>query len=389
MAHSSLIGGSTANRVINCPGSMLLSQRVPRQESPYAKEGTMLHTAAEMCWDDDKFNPDIMAGATLDGLSMEDNNRQDRLDGALDAVNDWFAEHDIYPGDVHLEAEVRFQGELDGCFGTADILAMGDNEVLVGDFKFGTGIPVSAKDNTQLLFYAAAAMETPEYADMFKHAETVRLAIFQPTQEGMCPPNEWVVEKEMLLEFGDQLYDALERAKDPHADICEGDWCRFCPSAPVCPKKNQLIESGLELDPRIADQLAEAMTKVEEIERWCRDVRARAHDALETGGELPGFKLVAKRASRKWLDEKSAEQYLRDSFKGKIRVSDFQIPKKLRSPAQLEKIFKDKGIDFTCLDGYLSSVSSGTTVAKEDDPRPAVQVAGVKLPDTPAPKIGK
>ena len=52
---------------------------------------------------------------------------------------------------------------------------------------------------------------------------------------------------------------------------------------------------------------------------------------------------------------------------------------KLKSPAQLEKLLKTKKLDFKKLYGqYVSSVSSGTTLALESDKRPAaVPLAGL------------
>jgi hypothetical protein len=44
--HSSIVGGSTAKRVISCPGSVKLVQKMPPQPSnKYADEGSMLHEA--------------------------------------------------------------------------------------------------------------------------------------------------------------------------------------------------------------------------------------------------------------------------------------------------------------------------------------------------------
>ena len=44
MQHSRIVGGSTAKRVINCPGSVALVDKMPPQpSSSYADEGTLLH----------------------------------------------------------------------------------------------------------------------------------------------------------------------------------------------------------------------------------------------------------------------------------------------------------------------------------------------------------
>ena len=42
--HSSIVGGSTAKRVMACPGSVKLVQQMPpKPSSKYADEGTLLH----------------------------------------------------------------------------------------------------------------------------------------------------------------------------------------------------------------------------------------------------------------------------------------------------------------------------------------------------------
>jgi hypothetical protein len=52
MQHSNIVGGSTAKRVINCPASVNLVNKVPpKGSSDYANEGTMLHAAIADYWE--------------------------------------------------------------------------------------------------------------------------------------------------------------------------------------------------------------------------------------------------------------------------------------------------------------------------------------------------
>jgi hypothetical protein len=55
MQHSNIVGGSTAKRVINCPGSVALVQKMPpKPSSKYADEGTLLHNVmAELIMGDE------------------------------------------------------------------------------------------------------------------------------------------------------------------------------------------------------------------------------------------------------------------------------------------------------------------------------------------------
>jgi hypothetical protein len=101
------------------------------------------------------------------------------------------------------------------------------------------------------------------------------------------------------------------------------------------------------------------------------------HEQLEQGTALKGFKLVAKRATRKWNDVEAAEKELRKlvrSTRGahNLKASDILTPAKLLTPPQVEKVMKAKKLDFDRVGDYISSQSSGNTLARESDKRPAI-----------------
>ena len=53
MQHSNIVGGSTAKRVINCPGSVALVAKMPPQpSSSHADQGTLLHNAVSAILED-------------------------------------------------------------------------------------------------------------------------------------------------------------------------------------------------------------------------------------------------------------------------------------------------------------------------------------------------
>ena len=66
MSHSDIVGGSTAKRVMNCPGSVKLCQQMPpKPTSKYAEEGTRLH--------------DAMHQILSNGASVDDYDNGDKL----------------------------------------------------------------------------------------------------------------------------------------------------------------------------------------------------------------------------------------------------------------------------------------------------------------------
>jgi hypothetical protein len=107
------------------------------------------------------------------------------------------------------------------------------------------------------------------------------------------------------------------------------------------------------------------------LEDWIKDLRALAHQILDSGASVPGYKLVAKRGTRQWLDNNTAANALLD-----MGVEPYKEPE-LVSPAQAEKELKKRKLALP--DDLVVSVSSGTTLASADDPRPAVLQIGKQL----------
>ena len=71
MNHSKIVGGSTAKRVINCPGSVALVQQMPPQvESKYAAEGTLLHACME----------DLLGASTLPEVAAKHNLSDEQIE---------------------------------------------------------------------------------------------------------------------------------------------------------------------------------------------------------------------------------------------------------------------------------------------------------------------
>ena len=161
MSHSNIVGGSTAKRVIKCPGSVKLCQQVPpKPSSSYADAGTLLHSAiAQMLGTDAK--TDDVIGSEYNGIELTTELFEDKLVPAVQALNAIDPNQEL---EYAVEQTVSFGDLLPGVFGSCDIIGrLGDRAVIL-DWKFGDGVAVEAEENQQLMFYAAAAMRTPSLA---------------------------------------------------------------------------------------------------------------------------------------------------------------------------------------------------------------------------------
>ena len=77
-AHSSIVGGSTAKRVMACPGSVALVQKMPPQpSSKYADTGSLLHNVMAFILELDE-KPEDLLGTKYRDIVLE----QEHLEGS-------------------------------------------------------------------------------------------------------------------------------------------------------------------------------------------------------------------------------------------------------------------------------------------------------------------
>jgi len=365
--HSTVVGGSSAARVINCPGSRELLAQVPEvanRDSFYSMEGTALHTLMEMLITGKvgmdnvpevietrggpiNITPELIVGAVLPAMEY--------WGQFLHRVDEWL-----------IEAEVDFPG-IKGAFGTADVIGRDNRENIsyVSDWKFGSGKGVLASydgvPNEQLMFYACAARNT--YPEMFPDGCRVWLTIVQPRARDHDPVTSVEVSTDDLDDFEAGLQDAL-KATGTHP----GRWCDFQACKTICPHHTgPLLDLGdvSHIPTLVAEDYMATILRVLEIapraEALIKEARAQAQVLLANGTDVPGWKLVAKRGLRQWaLDDAAVMKQL------KVKKDQFYVTEP-RSPAQLEKLLRIK-----VPPALAPVVSSGTTLAPVSDKRPAV-----------------
>jgi hypothetical protein len=228
---------------------------------------------------------------------------------------------------------------------------------------------VYAKKNDQFLFYAWQAVE--KYKDELYFTDDTKflLYIIQPSDRRDDPVDIWETDLKTIMRFGREFKQAQKAAKAGDKTPCPGDHCSYCPAMATCPAKTGMIQIAKKIpkDTKELDDLQKALRVVDEAEEWCRAVRKAAHEHLENGGKLEGFKLVNKRATRQWLEPDKAMATFKTSRK--LKAEDY-LDQKMKSPAQMEKVCKSKGVDFEFLKEYIHLHSSGTTLVKDSDKRP-------------------
>jgi len=366
MSHSSIVGGSTAKRVINCPASVKLVQQMPPQaESEHAARGTLLHNVIAELLEFDK-RPEQCLGAQYKDQILTPELLDEKIIPALALLDEVDPEKKM---EYMVETRVAFGDFLPSVFGSTDLLGRKGKRAIVLDWKFGDGVLVDAVENPQLLFYAAAAMRTPAAQWVFEGADEIECIIVQPPSI-----RRWVTTPERVKQFEQELLYAVRLSSWDNAPMQTGDHCRWCTAKPICPQMTGAVERALktQLAALPAEQIATKLQQADMLEDYIKDLRALAFKMLEGGQPVPGYKLVAKQSRRQWVDTAKIEAWVDAN-----EIKDAYEPVTIKSPAQLEKVLKKAKIDFPA--DMVVSVSSGDTLAPESDPRPAVLQIGRQL----------
>lgn len=273
-----------------------------------------------------------------------------------------------------LHPGVELNGAPLQTFGTADLVAvMPDGMLIVGDLKTGRH-KVLAKENKQMMLYALGLLRKLK---RLYDITAVRLVIFQPYAGGA---DEWDTTPEALELFGKfaskaalKAIDAFERGKKglkpadfrPGNDACM--WCRF---AEKCNAKRKVASAEAESDlsddstEMTLEQLKAEYDKLPLLRQHIADIEKAMYAALMRGEQVEGLKLVEGRpGNRSWTDSDAVLEALGSS-------ADVLLKQTIITPTEAEKVLD--GSDFwKVAKEFVTRKPGQPSIATADDKRPA------------------
>ena len=397
--HSTLVGGSTAGRLLACPGSWQATIKLPPaadRPSEYAEEGTFAHAVMARLMilrshvpDPRNFNM-FVAVRGLVGLQFHDReltkaHLDDMIEPAIVALAQLEKE---YGGDfavAGVEQRVAFPG-IPGAFGTVDLILANKTTMLHVDWKFGQGIPVKAiySDpagdlvNAQLMFYLVSAKNS--LRRLYAGKSKLVVSIIQPRTADSLSHTE--VSPQEVRWFTKDMQRAVVAATRRDPPRTRGEHCRFAPCKVDCPLWTGPLldltalgpEYGNQLDVAVsrevtpyAQYLARAKTLADLADQFKKEIDEQIHGYLEAGGTVPGWRLKAKVKQRQWVDEDKVVK----SLCNQGMTLDEIMQTKLGTFAQVEAAARRRKIKIPD-DLRVAPPTNETTVCATDDPAPIV-----------------
>ena len=240
---------SALHRLMRCPSSAVLCKSVPEQSSKYAEEGTLFHSVMEYILKS-KLGEQVtnkwvrMYIDTYSTIALEKEAVDEMVDCVQDAV-EWFNLNFVNATQIIAETRLpMYYSDRD--YGTADVIVLFDDRLVIVDWKYGKGVDVSPNNNPQLISYAVSALKylSSQHIDIrkFKEIETI---IYQPriytgetVKSYKYAMQELVQQSKIIKEAVDKVYALYSKSvnsKIVKENLSASDEaCKFCPAKMIC-----------------------------------------------------------------------------------------------------------------------------------------------------------
>jgi len=339
-----VLSASSSHRWLACTPSARLEQTLPEQKRApgqfdFSAEGTLAHDLGEvklkLYYGQITQEEYEESYEKIKGNLYYNEDLETHIDNYVLYVRSQIGEDDK----ALFEQRVDFSDWVPEGFGTADVVILSKHSVRVIDLKYGKGIPVQAKDNSQLRLYALGAYS--KFQEEYPNIKQVQYTIYQPRLDSITS-DQTTIEK--LLDWGGHFVKTkAKRAWAGTGDFLPGDHCQFCRAKATCRARSDFVNEVATLDFRPAPLLTEdefdfVLTRAASLKTWVNDIESFATERAVDEGIIPkGYKLVIPKGHRTLADKELAIEFL---LKKGYKKEDILTKPDIKSVAQLEKVDK-------------------------------------------------
>ena len=342
MGRHAVLSASSSHRWTKCTPAARLELEFDNNESSAAAEGTAAHALAEH-----KLRRALKMRSKKPVSPFDCDEMDEYTDAYVDFVLEQLelAKQSCSDPLVLIEQHLDFSKYVPDGFGTGDCVLISDKALHIIDLKYGMGILVNAEHNSQMMLYSLGALEI---YDSLYDIDEVSMTVFQPRRDNV---STWTIPVDELRDWAEnELKLKAELAFKGEGEYCPGDWCTFCRAAVKCraraEEKLKLAQSEFRLPPLLSDaEIENVLGKLSDITKWANDILAYATDAaLNHGKQWSGYKIVAGRSIRKFINEDAvAEAAKANGYKDIYRQSLITLTEfeKLMGKAKFNEVLGD------------------------------------------------
>jgi hypothetical protein len=376
MTQHAKLSASGASRWLACTPSVKLEENYENTTSVYAEEGTFAHEYGELLlsleYDYIKkrsFNTKLKKLQVNDHFNKE---LEEYVGIYANTVIEFVNELKVNCKNVvvFLEQRVDFSAWVPGGFGTADVIVIADGIMHIMDLKYGKGVPVTAKGNSQLKIYGLGAYS--EFGFLCG-IEKIKMTIIQPRLENISSVE--VTLEELLNWAEEEVKVKAEMAYNGDGEYISGEHCRFCKAKNDCRKRaSDNIELAKKYDFADEDtlnefEIADILCWAKDVTDWLKDIQDFALKQAENKGiKYPGFKLVEGRSNRKYTDETKVAEVLKEND---FTEDVIYKPQALKGITDLEKTLGKKAFN-ELLSDMVAKPEGKPTLVSITDKRPEI-----------------
>lgn len=375
MTAHAYLSASGSHRWLNCTKAPLLEEGFPDTTSIFAEEGTLAHEFGEIILNRDLKNITEREYQVEATILMQDELFYEGMINEVEIYTTYCLErfNEFKTKDKHsiidIEQRLDFSKYAPRGFGTGDCVIVGDGKIEVIDLKFGKGVDVDPKNNSQLMLYGLGALEAYNFLYDIKE---VTLTVAQVRLGGI---SSWSISAKDLESWGKyEVKDKAQLAFNGQGETNPGEWCMFCKFKGQCKARSEYLKDIYEMykdkekETLALEDLAEILENEKLIQNWLKDISEYALGLGLSGTKIPGFKVVEGRSNRRITDGDGLATVLIE--KG-FKEDDVYRPKEIKTITNLEKLVGKK--DFVDLsEGYIEKPDGKPTLAKDSDRRKTI-----------------
>ena len=304
---------SSLNQYRECPGAYYMQLGFPRETSPEADEGTMLH--------------DCVARHDVSGLNAEQEEQVQKCFALLDEIKAKYKNVEIlFEQRVTAYAE---DGKTELTSGTIDvvILIKDDNGSVIGvkiiDWKFGRQKVIEVMRNLQLAPYALAVMQ--------KYWQNECEAIVFQSRLNYKDSYTFTNQQAIIH----NVSAVIERAKSEKLVLNAGEACRWCKAKSVCPAFGRVFGALTTTDdkttmPTDPEALYTLWSKKQIVEKYIKQIEEAVKSFVTEHGSLFDLHFVEKAGNREFNDvdkltERIGDLLTKKEFLSACKISVTQI----------------------------------------------------------------